>query len=204
VLSPFNGDEELRTALAMPPDKRLYSVSGTLGGDGKSFETEFGSFRVDRTGDYRAFGASQLLVTIPGTKCIEAAVLGRPMLVVVPLNRPDVIAVNGLAGYLHLVPIVGRPLKSWVVRSAERRFRFVTQPNIDADRNVVPEMRGVLHPDEIAARAAHMLDEPGALRAMGETLAQIYASDAGASRRMAAEALVVAAGAAGEPMRVAL
>jgi hypothetical protein len=192
VLSPFNGDDELRASMSAPPDPRMFGIGGRLSDDGRWIDSDGERFLVDRSENYSAVSHAQLVVTIPGTKCIEAAVLGRPMLVVVPLNRPDTIAVNGLAGYLHLVPIVGRPLKSWLVRAAERRFRFVTQPNIDAGRAIVPEMRGTLRPVEVAAKAAAMLDRPADLRAMGEALAGIYASHAGAARRMAAEALGVA------------
>ena len=195
VLSPFNDDDELQASLAGRQDPRMFGLGGALSPDGASMVVDGERFAVDRSGDYRTLGASQLVITIPGTKCIEMAVLGRPMLVVVPMNRPDVIAVNGVAGYLHLVPLVGRPLKSMIVRAAEKRFRFVTQPNIDADREIVPEMRGVLHPDDVAAKAAAMLDDPAALHAMSDALVSIYAKDVGASARMADEALAVAAGA---------
>jgi len=194
VLSPFNGDDQLRAALDAPPDPRMFGIPGSLRPDGSCIDADGESFPIDRSGDYNAVAGARLVVTIPGTKCIEAAVLGRPMLVVVPLNRADAIALNGLAGYLHLVPLVGRPLKAMIVRAAERRFRFVTQPNIDADRAIVPEMRGVLHPADVAAKAASLLDDPVALDAMSEALSRIYAKDVGAAGRMADEALAVAAG----------
>jgi lipid-A-disaccharide synthase len=194
VLSPFNGDEEIGAALSGRQDPRMYGIGGTLAPDGAFIEVRGERFPIDRSGDYRTVADSRLVITIPGTKCIEAAVLGRPMLVVVPLNRADAIAVNGLAGYLHLVPLVGRPLKSMVVRAAERRFKYVTQPNIDADREIVPEMRGILHPADVAAKAASMLDEPSRLDVMSDALLHIYAKDVGAAGRMADEALAVAAG----------
>jgi lipid-A-disaccharide synthase len=181
----------------------MLGIGGRLSQDGRSIEIEGQPFSVERSIDYEAIARAALVVTIPGTKCIEAAVLGRPMLVAVPLNRADEIAVNGLAAYLHLVPLIGRPLKSWVVRKVERRFRFVTQPNIDANRMIVPEMRGILRPADVAAKAAAMLNRPAELRAMGEVLVQIYASHVGASHRMAAEALAVAREEAA-PVRVAL
>lgn len=192
VFSPFTSDDELDVALGAPVDAKLYGSNGMLSADGEWIVAGDDRFGVDRRGDYRGMASARLIVTIPGTKCIEAAVLGRPMLVAVPLNKPEVIAVNGLAGYLHLVPLVGRPLKRMVVRAAERRFRFVTQPNIDAGREIVPEMRGVLHPQDVAARAAAMLGNGEQLDAMSAALSQIYAADAGAAGRMADEALRVA------------
>ena len=194
VLSPFNTDEELRTICAAPRDPRFFGVAGRLAEDGAALESGGERFPIDRSTDYRAVSRAKLVVTLPGTKCIECAVLGRPMLVIVPLNRPDIIAVNGMAGYLHLVPLVGRPLKSMLVRAVERRFRYVTQPNIDADRAVVPEMRGVMHPNDVAARADALLEDAPGLAAASYELTQIYARDAGAAGRMAVEALAVAAG----------
>lgn len=202
VLSPFNTDAEIEASLRARPDPRMFGVGGTLTQNGAFIESSYERFRVDRSGNYRAVAGARLVITIPGTKCVEAAVLGRPMLVVVPLNRADAIAVNGIAGYLHLVPLVGRPLKSMIVRAAERRFRFVTQPNIDAGREIVPEMRGVLYPGDVAAKAASMLEHPEQLDAVSEALLRIYRKDVGAAGRMADEALAVASGEA--PLQAAL
>jgi hypothetical protein len=191
VVSPFNSDEQLAEALARKPDPKYGGIQGTLTADGSAIEGDGVRVALDRTGDYRALSHAQLVVTIPGTKCLEAAVLGRPMLVLVPLNRPDEITLNGLGSYLHLVPLVGRPLKRWLVRKVERGFRFVAQPNIDVGREVAPEMRGVMMPADVVDRMCELLSRPDDLRSMGETLSKIYASHAGAADRMAADALNV-------------
>ena len=193
VVSPFNSDEQLTTALARRPDPKYGGIQGHLTADGAAIEGDGVRVALDRSGDYRALSHAQLVVTIPGTKCLEAAVLGRPMLVLVPLNRPDEVAMNGLGAYLHHVPFVGRPLKRWLVRKVERRFQFVAQPNIDVGREVAPEMRGVIMPAEVADRVRDLLARPADLREMGETLSKVYASHAGAADRMAADALGVAA-----------
>lgn len=204
VLSPFNRDDELRASLSAPPDKRMPGVGGTLSDDGRTID--LGEFRVavDRSADYGSMAQAQLIVTIPGTKCIEAAILGRPTLAVVPLNRMDDIVIPGLAGYLHLVPVVGRPLKVWMARAIEKRWKFLTQPNIDAGREVMPELRGVLQPTDVATAASSMLDDRMRLALMGETLAALYAGDRGAAKRMAGEAIAIAESAVTHAMRVAL
>ncbi len=152
-------------------------------------------FSLDRSGSYRALAHAALVIATPGTKCIEAAVLGRPLLVILPMNRLDEVVMPGLAGYLHHIPIVGGRLKTWVARKIEPRFKYVSQPNIDADAMLVPELRGVLRVEDIAARAEAMLADPAALARMGAALAKLYAADAGAASRMASDALGVAAGA---------
>jgi lipid-A-disaccharide synthase len=193
VVSPFNSDEQLTEALARKPDVKYGGIRGRLSADGLSIEGEGVRVGLDRSGDYRALSRAQLVVTIPGTKCLEAAVLGRPMLVLVPLKRPDEITLNGLGAYLHHVPFVGRPLKRWLVRKVERSFTFVAQPNIDVGRELAPEMRGVMMPGDVVDRVCDLLARPGDLRAMGETLSKVYASHVGAADRMAADALDVAA-----------
>jgi hypothetical protein len=191
VVSPFNSDEQLSAALERMPDAKYGGIQGRLTAGGAAIEGDGVRVALDRSGDYRALSHAQLVVTIPGTKCLEAAVLGRPMLVLVPLNRPDEITLNGLGSYLHHVPFVGRPLKRWLVRKVERGFQFVAQPNIDVGREVAPEMRGVMLPADVAGRVCDLLARPGDLLEMGETLSKIYASHAGAADRMAADALSV-------------
>jgi lipid-A-disaccharide synthase len=191
VVSPFNSDEQLSDALARRPDAKYGGIQGRLTAGGTAIEGDGVRVALDRSGDYGALSRAQLVITIPGTKCLEAAVLGRPMLVLVPLNRPEEITLNGLGAYLHHVPFVGRPLKRWLVRNVERSFQFVAQPNIDVGREVAPEMRGVMMPADVVDRACDLLARPGDLREMGETLSKVYASHAGAADRMAADALSV-------------
>lgn len=192
VLSPFNSDDEMRQALALDDDPLPGSIAGKLVDNGAAIEAGGARFAVDRSTDYSALSRAQLVVTIPGTKCIECAVLGRPLLVVLPRNRLDKAVINGVGNYLDRVPVVGRPLKAWLAGRVERGFRFVAQPNIDADRMIAAELRAVLTPRDIAARALELLAAPDDLRAMGDSLARVYAADAGAARRMADEALAVA------------
>jgi len=104
----------------------------------------------------------------------------------------DEAVVPGLAGYLHRVPLIGVPLKIWLAHKIGRRFRFLAQPNIDAGRQVVPELRGVLTAADVATVAEGMLARPEMLRETSEALRSLYAAHVGAARRMAVEALAVA------------
>lgn len=191
VLSPFTSDDHLRAALAKP-DVAYGHLPGSVSADGAAIEVDGARLAIDRSGNYQTLSRARLVVTIPGTNTVEAAVLGRPMLVVVPLNRPERIVVNGPAGYLHHVPIIGKPLKSWLVRRIGKRFPLVAQPNIDSGRMLVPEIRGVLTPADVVAHAGALLDRPAELRATAESLAELYAADVGAADRMAEETLSIA------------
>ena len=68
----------------------------------------------------------------------------------------------------------------------------MAQPNIDAGKAIVPELRGILRSQDIAAHAQAMLDNPQTLQIQGEELVALYARDAGAATRMAREALNIA------------
>lgn len=202
VVSPFNSDDELRAGVEWSGDPQHFGVAGRFDASDSAIEVEGARFAVDRSHDYGALAKSQLVISIPGTKCMEAAVLGRALLVVVPLNRVDEIAMNGVAAYLHRVPLVGRPLKRWIAAKVAQRIKMFAQPNIDAGRFVAPELRGILKPQAVAQSAAELLDDPHELRVMGETLAALYAGDVGAAQRMAEDVLGVAAKAASPPVAV--
>lgn len=190
AISPFNSDDEISMSLRAP-DPAFGGVRGELVDSGRVIAVDGARFTVDRSGSYRALAQAALVIATPGTKLVEAAVLGRPLLVTLPLNKLDEAVLPGLAGYLHRVPVIGVPVKKWLAPRILRRFRFVAQPNIDAGRQLVPELRGMLTAADIAAVAKGMLERPAALREVGESLRALYAADVGAARRMATEALAV-------------
>src|SRR6202034_4324058 len=76
--------------------------------------------------------SARLVLTIPGTKTIELAVLGKPAIAITPLNAPELVTINGPLTYLNRVPLVGVPLKRAVAVAVSRRFVFHTQANMDA------------------------------------------------------------------------
>jgi len=191
VISPFNTDDELIGALR-EPHPALTGIPGVLSDDGRWIDADGMRFGVDRSGDYHALAQARLVISIPGTKMLEAAVLGRPALCILPTNHVDDIAMNGVASYLQYVPLVGRPLKRWVARAYERRWKYIAQPNIDADRPIVKELRGVLMPADVVARALGMLSDEAELRRLGAEMRAVYSAYAGASGRMAETALAMA------------
>ena len=65
---------------------------------------------------YEALNVSHLIITIPGTHTLEAAYLGIPMLVTVPLNKPEAIPLEGLAGLVGRLPLFGAFIKRWIVK----------------------------------------------------------------------------------------
>jgi len=200
VLSPFTSDEELRAGIEWRGDPQHGGVAGRFDPSDGALWVDGSRFAIDRSHDYSTISQTQLVISIPGTKCMEAAVLGRPLLVAVPLNRVDEIAMNGIAAYLHRVPVIGRPLKRFIAYRVASRVATWAQPNIDAGRMVAPELSGMLAPVDVARKADEMLDDAHGLRLMGETLAGLYVKDLGASARLADEVLTVADRVAAQPM----
>lgn len=187
-LSPFNRDAEIAAALAAGGDPRVYGARGALRDvDGRLCivsERSGGFYPVVRLG-MRAATQARLVITIPGTKCIELAALGVPIVACTPLNVPEKIAINGPLTYLDRLPMIGVPLKRAVVRGFARRFPLLTQPNIDAGEAIISELRGTLTPGRVAAAAAERFEDRAWLAQTSARLRGLYSAHAGAARRAA-------------------
>ena len=128
---------------------------------------------------------SRSAVTLPGTKCIELAALGVPMITTTPLNAAELITFNGPLTYLDRIPYVGTTLKREVAVRVSRRFTFHTQPNIDASEMVIEELHGTLTPGRVARVALERYDDREWLARSRARLSGLYASHVGAADRMA-------------------
>ncbi len=195
AISPFTPVDELERALATGGHPNVWGARGRV------VRTE-GGIALQAAGDERLYPVvrdamrhapqARLVLTIPGTKCVELAALGVPALVVVPLNVPEVVVINGPLQYVERLPLLGTPLKRAAVVAVDRRFPVTTQPNMDAGEMLMPELRGTLTPGEVARRvAAYAADAPARERA-ATTLRALYARHAGASERLARSLLETA------------
>ncbi len=189
AISPFTAQDELARALAAGGETR--TIWGSRGrivprGRGIALEPESGgpAFPVVRDAMRHAPHA-KLVLTLPGTKCIELGALGVPTIVCVPLNAPEVVVVNGPLQYIDRLPVAGRLLKRAVVVAVDARFPLAAPPNIDTGDLLMPEMRGTLMPGEIAQRVAAYADDADGRARDGARLRELYAWHAGAAERMA-------------------
>jgi hypothetical protein len=137
---------------------------------------------------YAAMAASQVVVTLPGTNTLQLAVLGAPMLVVVPLNQVENAVVEGPVNWLSTRWRPTRALKRYLLLRVNERLRFIALPNILAGREVVPELRAVLQPADVARHVISWLDDRDGRLAMSRQLREL-AAPRGAAARMAAELL---------------
>lgn len=120
---------------------------------------------IDEKDRYAHMRAADLAITIPGTNTLELGIAGLPSVVVLPMNAPERIPLEGIGHFLGLVPIVGKPLKRWAVKAfVEGMQQPVSLPNRIAGEPVFDEIAGILDASSVAERAAALLQDVPELR----------------------------------------
>jgi hypothetical protein len=194
-LSPFTAYAQVREAIERGGDPRVFAQRGRLIEEGERafLESLDGTVRFPILhNSLAAASRARLVLTIPGTKCIELATLGKPVITITPLNAPELVTVNGPLTYLHRVPLVGVPLKRAVAVGVSNRFKHHTQPNMDADEMVIWELHGTVTPGRVARVALERYDDRAWVESTGARLADLYRGHAGAADRMAESILSLA------------
>lgn len=100
---------------------------------------------------------SDFAITIPGTNNLELAVLGTPMLVILPLNRPELIPLPGLIGMIGEIPFLGKIIKGFIIPSMAKKRKYISLVNLIYNENIVPELMGVLDGKRIASTVIKLL-----------------------------------------------
>ncbi len=196
ALSPFTTREQVRGAIEGGGHRRMFALRGRLVEEGGRDFLEESEGRVRIPVLRCALAAARharLAVTIPGTKTIELAALGKPAVTITPLNAPEVVTINGPLTYLDRVPLVGVPLKRAAAVALSRRFEYHTQPNMDARAPLIREVHGTVTPGRIARVALECYDDRAWLESAADGLARLYSDHVGAADRMADSLLALAA-----------
>jgi len=128
---------------------------------------------------------SRLMISLPGTSTAESMYMGTPMMVLVPLNRLDLIQMDGLLGIIGSIPWLGTLLKKLAIMVMKTKNRKVALPNMIARREIVPELVGVLEPDKIAQRILEVLESPETLAEQRREFDRFMATTAAADRIVA-------------------
>ena len=170
IASPFLSRDDLERTLA-----RRGATLGDLG------------IEIVEHDHLRAMAECDLALTYPGSNNDELAILGVPMLVVLPLEHVSEIRTPGLSEWLGRIPGVANLVKAVVVGRYLRHHRLLAWPNQHAGRMVVPELVGRLTPGEVARRAVAMLDDRSGLLRMSQELRALYANSESTARRMLEE-----------------
>ncbi len=173
---------DLRFSLITSPFLSRHDLERTLARRGATL-ADLGIEIVEHD-HLRAMAECDLALTYPGSNNDELAILGVPMLVVLPLEHVSSIRTPGLSEWLGRIPGVANLVKAVVVGRYLRHHRLLAWPNQHAGRMIVPEMVGRLTPAEVARRAVEMLDDRPGLVRMSQELRALYASSESTARRM--------------------
>ena len=193
-ISPFTQLSAVRAAMMAGGDPRVFAQRGTVVEDGAAYlATIDGATRFPIVRNALAAAkCARLVVTIPGTKVIELAAIGKPAIACSPFNAPELVTINGPLTYLDRIPLVGAPVKRAAVLAYARRHRYHTQPNIDAQQMLVEELHGTLTPGRVARIALDRYADATWLEARSQALGALYREHAGAAARMAQSLLSLA------------
>jgi hypothetical protein len=195
AISPFTPRAQVRAAIESGGHPRMYGARGRFATEGgRDFLTSAtGEIRIPVIADALAAAArARLVLTIPGTKTIELAALGKPAIALTPLNAPELVTINGPLTYLNRIPFVGIPLKRAAAVGVSRHFPHHTQPNMDAGTSLIREVHGTVTPGRIARITLEAYDDRAWLTAASGALAALYRDHVGASDRMAQSLLALA------------
>lgn len=131
---------------------------------------------------YDAMVASDLAMVMPGTSTAELGFLGVPMVVAVPLNWPGEVPLPGLWGLLGGIPLLGGLLKRYAIRGLSNKVEFAALPNKRARKMIVPEVRGVLDPEDVAIQALELLQDPSRRAMISKNLIEAMGGTGAADR----------------------
>jgi lipid-A-disaccharide synthase len=92
---------------------------------------------------------AQLLVTIPGSNTAEAMYTRTPMLIMIPLHKPKYIILDGLAGLIGNIPILGVLIKKLIFIVLSKKYTYFSLPNRYFKRKLVPEIVGAFSQTEL-------------------------------------------------------
>jgi len=130
--------------------------------EGPFFVTEHGlEIRVwNQFPAYDALAQCRVCLTTVGVNTAELAALGVPMVVLIPLNKIEIMkAWDGLPGLVMNLPLVGdfiaKQVNPWLIS----RTGLLAWPNLLAGKMIVPELKKVLTVEEIAVAAEPFLTD---------------------------------------------
>ncbi|MDQ7824159.1 MAG: glycosyltransferase [Candidatus Eremiobacteraeota bacterium] len=185
LISPFVDWQQFAGDRELLPVRQFGGLRGIIDEKEEYLRSDEGlAIRLVRENHLDELAGSDFVITIPGTKTGEAGCLGRPMVVLLPLNRPEEIPYIGIVGLLDWLPLLGRLLKAPLIRRIAKTLGAVAQPNILARREIVPEIKGVLEARQVAGQVMTLMADQEALAKMRGDLKELYRPFEGATERM--------------------
>ncbi|HHT04737.1 MAG TPA: hypothetical protein GXZ97_00530 [Hydrogenispora sp.] len=195
-ISPFVTEEQLVAALSgwgaeewglsatyLPSREMNYNTEGPLQPLGEIRTATGVHLPCFHHQQYNLMNWADLALTIPGTNTVELAALGVPMVVTVPLTHPEEIPLEGLAGLIGRVPFLGKLLKRKLVPKFLTKIKFSAWPNRLAKAQIIPELIGMISPEEVSKTAVGILKDESVRQQIADRLKQIV-GEPGAAQRL--------------------
>ena len=186
AVSPFLPKEDLNASV-----KGLGNIINKNGRNyikGENFE-----FLLVDSNIFDAINISDMAVTIPGTNTGEMAALGKPMIVLFPMDKAHILPMEGINNLIIKIPLIAPILRRIIVRLINRRTKYFSLPNIKAGEEIIPEIRSSIDADKTAKIIHEHLEDKEWQIKTGERLKAVMGG-AGASDRIAEEILKLAKG----------
>lgn len=105
--------------------------------------------------------AATLAVTIPGTNTLELGIAGVPSVVMLPMNKPEVIPLEGIGHWLGMIPWVGTFIKRRAVKLFVEGLKVpVSLPNRFSGEDLMLEVKGKVSVEGIGDEVLALLQSP--------------------------------------------
>ncbi len=182
-VSPLLAVETVRDGIAGVQKEVLGGVSSRRDGNRVITPGGVNVCIVPEQERYAHMRAADLALTIPGTNTLELGVAGVPSLVLLPMNKPEVIPLEGVGQWLGLLPGVGKYLKRYAVKLFVEGLDVpVSLPNRFTGEELMLELKGKLDPEMVAERAVALLNDTQDLQRRRERLAATMPKPGAAER----------------------
>ena len=159
-VSRLLSEEALAQGIAGAEKDTLEGISGKRVGDTVITPGGARLELVPESTRYAHMRAADVAVTIPGTNTLELGIAGVPSVVLLPLNKPEVIPLEGPGHWLSLLPVVGPSLKRRAVLLAAPHLP-VSLPNNLSGEKLMVELKGALTLQGVLGEILGLLeDEP--------------------------------------------
>lgn len=108
---------------------------------------------------YSIMKASDFAITIPGTNNLELAVLKIPALVILALNKPELIPLPGLIGLISEIPLLKKIIKRTIIPQMAKKRNYISLTNLIAQKEIVPEIIDKVESDDLAREVIKLIDQ---------------------------------------------
>lgn len=138
-------------------------------------------FIFDDENKYKNIYKNLLVVTIPGSKTNEIGYISTPILVILPIQKPEYIPIWGIAGWFDFFGIIGKKIKGFFVKNyinsvIKTKKRFIALPNMIANKEIVEEYVDNIYPLNLALKIIEILSDENYLKDTSKNLKKLYNS----------------------------